>query len=135
LDKSIGTVDLEGYALVARRDRRDGRKCGGVIVFARSDISSRCTLLDESVQAERVWVLLNSTVGPYLICAWYRPPDPGEVTSIVSLREEWGRLSVNALGSVIVGDINVHHKSWLRYSMRNSAEGAELRDFCNGVCL
>ena len=112
LDKSIGMVELEGYDLIARRDRRDGRKCGGVIVFARSDISARCTLLEESVEAERVWVILHSTVGPYLVCAWYRPPHPGEVASIVSLREELGRLSVNALGSVIVGDINVHHKSW-----------------------
>ena len=135
LDASIGFVELEGYSIVARRDRKDGRQGGGVIVFARTDIANRLTLVEESMEAERVWLLLHSTTGPYLICAWYRPPDPGEVGSINTLRAEWLRHVEGALGTLIIGDLNVHHKGWLRYSSRNSAEGTALRDFCNEMGL
>ena len=48
LDKSIGSVELEGYVLAARRDRTDGRTRGGIIVFARTDIANRITQIEES---------------------------------------------------------------------------------------
>ena len=43
LDESIGDVSLEGYSIVARRDRNDGRKCGGVMVYALKAIAARVT--------------------------------------------------------------------------------------------
>ena len=54
LDVSVENVDLEGYDEVARRDRDDGRKGGGVVVYACKDISSRIVLLEKSVSSERV---------------------------------------------------------------------------------
>ena len=39
LDKSIVRVELEGYEVSARRDREDGRKCGGVLVFSRTGMT------------------------------------------------------------------------------------------------
>ena len=53
-----------------------------------------------------------------------------EVQSITSLREEWSELSGGAVGTIIAGDMNAHHKKWLRWSARNSAEGEALRNFC-----
>ena len=56
LDRSTQQVELEGYELVARRDRQEGqddRKCGGVMVFARADIANSVTLLEKSIAAER----------------------------------------------------------------------------------
>ena len=130
LDKSTSTVTLCGYELVARRDRRGGRKGGGVAIFARVDISNSVTLLLGSADAERLWLILHTDQGPYLLCTWYRPPEPGEVQTISTLEAEWLEHCGAALGTIILGDINVHHLRWLRYSSRNSAEGDEMRTFC-----
>ena len=99
---------------------------GGVVVFALDAIASRLTLVEKSEVCERVWLVIHSDIGPYLLGVWYRPPDPGEVASIRACEEEWQRLSLHVLGTILVGDLNVHHRSWLRHSARNSAEGAEL---------
>ena len=32
------------------------------------------------------------------------------------------------LGTILIGDISIHHIRWLRYCSRNSAEGGLLRD-------
>ncbi len=79
--------------------------------------------------------MLHTDTGPYLIGVWYRPPDQGEIESIKFCEEEWQLLSPEVLGTILVGDINVHHIRWLRYSSRNSAEGEVLRDFCDRVGL
>ena len=78
---------------------------------------------------------MHTDTGPYLLGVWYRPPEPGETASINSFEEEWQRLSVDVLGTILVGDINVHHIRWLRYSSRNSAEGELLRDICDSIGL
>ena len=68
LDKSVEKVELEGFQIVGRRDRGGGKKCGGIIVFARIEIASHVTLLEESTRAERMWLLMHSNIGPYLLC-------------------------------------------------------------------
>lgn len=102
LDTSTGEVPLEGYRVVARRDRKDGRKCGGVAVYALDSIHSRVTMVEESATNERVWLVLHADTGPYLVGVWYRPPDPGETASIDSCEEEWQRLSVDVLGTIFL---------------------------------
>ena len=77
LDSSVKSIALEGYVLVGRRDRRDGRECGGVAVFAATGVSDSVTLLKDSESSERLWVLVHSNLGPYLIGVWYRPPVQG----------------------------------------------------------
>ena len=47
------------------------------------------------------------------------------------MEEEWKINSSSALGTIIIGDMNVHHLRWLRHSSRNSVEGDRLRSFCN----
>ena len=131
LDKSVLHVELEGYALVARRGRDDARKCGGVMVFARSDVAANVTLLHRSADSERLWLIIHTDHGPYLLGAWYRPPVQGEMQTISSLEAEWLDHSSSALGTVIVGDVNVHHIRWLRHSDTNSAEGEKMRVFCS----
>ena len=128
LDCSVGEVVIEGYACVARRDRRDGRRGGGVAVYALREVSQQVTLLAESVAAERLWLMLHLHQGPHLLCAWYSPP--GERDSIHTLQQEWEEHKDHALGSIVVGDLNVHQANWLRHSSRNSPEGAELHQIC-----
>ena len=135
LDKARENVDLEGFELIARRDRDDGRKCGGIAVFARVDIVGRMAMIEKSTSAERLWMLMHTDLGPFLLGLWYRPPVPGETATIDSLWEEWGRHSPHALGTIMLGDLNIHHKKWLRHSSENTPEGYALRDFCDTVGL
>ena len=130
LDRSVEQVSMEGYAVVARRDRDTGQRCGGVLVLARQDIAQSVTLVCSSPTAERVWLLVHSDTGPFLVCAWYRPPSPGDATSVVSFCQEWRSLRDQALGTVVLGDLNVHQTQWLRHSLRNSPEGKALETFC-----
>jgi hypothetical protein len=60
---------------------------------------------------------------------------PGEVHSILSLQAEWDLHNNQALCTILLGDINVHHIGWLKNSSRNSEEGVALRTFCDGVGL
>ena len=131
LDKSTKLVELEGYEVSARRDRQDGRKCGGVLVFSRADIARNVTLLEKSGQSERLWLCLHTDQGPYHLCAWYRPPNPGETQTIESWEREWQEHYKDALGSIVIGDLNLHHLGWLRFSSRNSTEGSLMRDKCH----
>ena len=75
--------------------------------------------------------MLHAETGPYLIRVWYRPPKPGEHDSIKYFEEEWQRQSFDVLGTICIGDLNVHHIKWLRHSARNSSEGELLRAVCD----
>ena len=129
LDESTKELTLEGYVEVARRDR-EGRQGGGVLVYTLKSQASNVTLLDKSEDSERVWVVVHSEQGPVLVGAWYRPPEQGEVATVHSFREEWKAHRGEAIGAIVVGDINIHHRKWLRWSGRNSAEGQTLQDYC-----
>ena len=48
LDPSVKEVSLEGFVLLGRRDRRDGRKCGGVAVFVSASQADCVTLVKDS---------------------------------------------------------------------------------------
>ena len=99
-------------------------------MFAETSMAESVTLLHKSSIHERVWIIVHSNLGPLLIACWYRPPVQGETESIRTLREEWDELSSEAVGAIIVGDMNIHHQRWLRRSARNSVEGEELHKFC-----
>ena len=87
---------------------------GGVILFVRDDL--RCVAqIEVNTSAERVWVSVHTDQGAILVGLWYRPPrsDSG-MESIVSLVEEHRVLSQGVFGTMLVGDMNVHEKSWLK---------------------
>jgi len=119
-------VSLIGYNVAARKDRSDGRIGGGVIVFVRDDL--RCVAqLDVATVAERVWLTVHTDHGPFLLGLWYRPPDSG-ADSIISLATEHDVLSQDAFGTILVGDMNVHQKSWLTFSNADTVEGKLLQN-------
>ena len=88
LSKAIEKVDLEGYQLLVRRDR-EGQWGGGVLVFVLDEYAPRVTLVEKSEAANRIWAMVHSDRGPYLICCWHRPPSPGNVETIRSFEEEY----------------------------------------------
>ena len=129
-DKGLPSLRIEGHTLISRRDRDDGRLGGGVAVFALEKLAPRITLLENSQVAERSWVIFHSDHGPYVIGCWYRSPAPGEVDAIRSFKEEAQLHATNAVGCVQLGDLNSHHRKWLKYSNRNSLEGQVLCAVC-----
>ena len=126
---------LEGYTLIARRDRNDGRHGGGIAAFAANAIPERVTLIQSSADAELFWIMLHADQGPHLVGVWYRPPAPGETATVTTFKAEYVALESLSLGSIILGDLNVHNKHWLTHSSHNSTEGAELQNACNDIGL
>ena len=135
LDRTTEHVWIEGYSLIARRDRDDGRKCGGIAAFALSNIAERVTLVQSSEDAERVWLMVHADHGPHLVGVWYRPPIPGETSTIETFQTELQGMAGMSMGRIILGDLNVHNVSWLRHSSRSSAEGTALRNVCDEAGL
>ena len=117
---------LPGYVLISRLDRRDGRKQAGIALFALPEIAACVTLLEHAsdISHERSWHAVHGDLGPVLLCIWYRPPCVGETGSIAAFEAEWERLSDGFLGTLIVGDVNVHHTHWLKFSHSVSVEGS-----------
>ena len=130
LDKSVHAIRIAGYSVISRRDRRDGAG-GGIALFARVSVSESITLLEHSATHERSWHILHADLGPILFCVWYRPPCPGETASIYTFVSEWRRLQGDFIGTIVVGDLNLHHVHWLRHSTHTSVEGTVLFRFCN----
>ena len=75
---------------------------------------------------ERVWVILHTVGGPMLLCNWYRPPGDAESEDVQRYGEEHARLREGTLGSVTVGDVNVHNIEWLIHSRTTAPEGKQL---------
>ncbi len=51
------------------------------------------------------------------------------------LREELGKHEGEYLGTLLVGDLNVHNRRWLRYSSGETAEGTALEEACSDFGL
>eukprot|EP00969_Alexandrium_andersonii_P266280 11769334-Alexandrium_andersonii.AAC.1 len=47
------------------------------------------------------------------------------------LDAEWRQHCTQAVGTLIVGDLNVHNILWLRFSSHNSAEERALQQWCS----
>ena len=117
LTKAIENVELEGYQVLARRNRKS-KWGGGVLVFVLEEYYQRVTLVEQSALAERIWLVVHSDCGPYLICCWYRPPNPGNIESIASFETEYNTHKDGAVGVIVLGDFNVHSVRWPRHSAR-----------------
>ena len=89
LDKAILDLATPSYDLAVRRDRNDGRQCGGVVVYALTSVASSVTVCGISPVAERVGVLIHSDHGPFLVCCWYRPPEPGDTSFVKAFCSEF----------------------------------------------
>ena len=126
LTKAVNPV-LTGYVLVSRLDRRDGRSGGGIALFAWDDVASQVVHVGDSALHERSWHIFHVATGPLLVGIWYRPPNKGEVNSIQCLDNELAQFGCSTMGTIIIGDMNVHEKSWLRYSNGTSPEGRLLQ--------
>ena len=123
-------ITLTGYTLISRRDRSDGRQGGGIALFALNAVASQVVHVADSITYERSWYIIHTDVGPISLGVWYRPPEYGELESITSLHAEWENHVINCIGTFIVGDMDVHHEQWLKYSHSVTPEGRLLFETC-----
>ncbi len=137
LDSSVSQLEIPGYTLVSRRDRPKTsvgklnhggialyHRCGGILV----------THLEDSTIAERSWHVVHTDVGGLLLGLWYRPPGSAHC-HIESVDSEMERLGEGMIGTLLVGDINVWHKAWLRHSPADTLEGERLHTICKEHAL
>ena len=61
---------------------------------------------------------------------WYRPPNIGNIDGIDEIKSEIAKHRANAIGIILIGDMNVHSIHWLRHSARESIEAKRLRGVC-----
>ena len=85
--------------------------------------------LAESEVAERCWHLIKLDHCNILVANWYRPPGSDD-TVIDSFREELCKFMSSASVCVVAGDLNLHHKRWLKYSNDNSSQGDMMQNIC-----
>ena len=50
--------------------------------------------------------------------------------SVLALQEEWLKYSETCVGTLLCGDLNVHHERWLQHSTGTTPQGTELYRFC-----
>ena len=129
-ERAMPTIVLEGHSVVSRLDRRDNSGWGGIALFAKIGYK-QCMHVGDRDVIERSWHILHKDRGPMAVALWYRRPDPGEVTSIKSLELEFQRFAADTVGTILLGDVNVHEPTWLRYSDGTTPEGRELHGCCS----
>ena len=111
----VGDISLPGYSLVSRRDRQDGRQGGGIALFALASVVAEIVHVADSLKHERSFHLVHTDLGALSIVLWYRPPCYKELSSINDLFPECEEYGKGSMGTIIVGDLNVHHKPWLQF--------------------
>jgi len=129
-EKALREINLSGYSLISRRDRPDCSGWGGIALFCRRGFEEHIVHVGDSACAERSWHILHTDRGPVAVALWYRPPRASEIDTIRSLEAEMGMHCKDCVGRVILGDLNVHEKSWLKHSSGTSVEGRELHGLC-----
>jgi len=65
-----------------------------------------------------------------LLANWYRSPSSGH-DGFASLYSEVAQYFYEVTGTLVMGDMNVHHKKWLRFSNDNTQIGTDLKTFCD----
>ena len=120
---------MPGYTECSRRDRHAGSNRGGILTLVRDDFNGLVHIAN-SKDEERSWHFLKIGIETILIANWYRP-GASEFDGFSELYAELGEFFSQATGVVIMGDLNIHHKRWLKYSREDSRIGAEMKTLCD----
>ena len=76
-----------------------------MLILAATDIAPSVSFLAEgSEDDERVWALVHTFHGPYLLCSWYRPPGQGEDAEFTHFEAELHEFGQGVMGTIITGD-------------------------------
>jgi len=125
------SLDIDGYVL-HRRDRSDGRECGGVAAYVRNNL--QCVRLNdlETPLLETLWLLyrcnrMPRSVSHLLIGIIYHPPDAINRIMTNHLLESIDNVvrCHPSAGVMLIGDFNRMYDSALReYPMKQTVKSA-----------
>ena len=72
--------------------------------------------------------MVHTPIAPVLLCYLYRPPDAGD-EPIAEFKRMCTDHSKGHIGTIAVGDMNVHHQRWLGHSSQGTtAAGNFMKD-------
>jgi len=129
LNNSVHDVQISGYEVVSRRDRKEKENRGGILTLQRDDFNG-LVHISNSESEERSWHFLRLGCDTILFANWYRP-GATEHDAFQALYDEMGKYYSEVSGVFLAGDLNVHHKKWLKYSSGDTEVGADLKTFCD----
>jgi len=129
LDESHKEINVPGYEVVARRDRHAGSNRGGVLTLQRKGFNG-LVFIDNAKEEERSWMFLKLGLETILIGNWYRP-GASTFDGFTNLYAEMAVYFPQVSGVMLMGDLNIHHIRWLKYSNQNTTIGAEMKMFCD----
>ena len=129
LDQSVKDVNVPGYTVCSRRDRHEGSNRGGVLTLRRNDFNGLVHIAN-TADEERSWHFLKTGIETFLLGNWYRP-GASDFDGFATLYSEVGEYFTQVNGIVLMGDLNIHHQRWLRYSRENTRIGGEMKAFCD----
>ena len=83
-----------------------------------------------SDREERSWHFLKLGVDTILFGNWYRP-GASVWDGFSDLHEEMGQYFSQVAGFALAGDLNIHHRQWLRFFNDDTRIGPEIKAFCD----
>ena len=129
LDETRPEIKIPGYEVCSRRDRHAGANRGGIITLRRDDFNGLVHIAN-TADEERSWHFLKVGIDTILLANWYRP-GASVHDGFSTLYSEMAEYFQGVTGVVLVGDLNIHHKRWLRYSNDDTRIGSEMQAFCD----
>ena len=111
---------VEGYKLY-RKDRDSNG--GGVIIYIRSDLTSRqrTDLETDQIECISVEILLGNT--KWLVMGMYKPPSMKPDTFSTDLQKYLDKVHISIENLILLGDLN--------YDLSDPTKGKTLRDICD----
>ena len=135
IDDSISNSDISitGYQTPIRRDRNIFG--GGIVVWPRMGLDVSRLTEHEPAEQEVMWLTTTTQRGKLLMGIVYRPGSlPGSDDSMIQyldanldLIQQQHKIST----SVILGDFNVHHQTWLSSKSPTDKVGRTTEQFAN----
>ena len=129
MNASTEEVAIPGYVVCSRRDRHEGDNRGGIMTLRREDFNGIVHITNTDAE-ERSWHFIQSGIDSILLANWYRPGASSHDGFSV-LYKEVADFFPQVSGVIIMGDLNIHHKRWLRHSREDSTIGGDMKTFCD----
>ena len=103
LARDADFLTLSGYVRVSRLDRRVGRPGrGGIAFWVLESFAANIVNIGDSPTDERSWHVIHCDCGSVLFCLWYRPPNAGDIASILGFEQEFDTYSVDTTAFIAI---------------------------------
>ena len=103
LARDADFLTLSGYVRVSRLDRRVGRHGrGGIAFWVLESFAANIVNIGDSPTDERSWHVIHCDCGSVLFCLWYRPPNAGDIASILGFDQEFDTYSVDTTAFIAI---------------------------------